>query len=59
MDRPHNSPAVERLTVIRVHHCIGGGVPSDPFREVADYYYENGTFIFRDDPCTTEAGKHE
>lgn len=52
--RPNDVPSVERLTVIRVHHCIGEGVPGDPARVVTDYYYDDGAFIVRDDPCKTE-----
>ena len=47
---PGNAPIVERMEMTRVKHCIGAGVQGDPFREIADFYYADGTFAVRIDP---------
>lgn len=47
--KPFNAPDVERMDVIRVNHCIGSGVPDDPYRRADDYYSADGRFIVRCD----------
>lgn len=56
-EAPSDAPEIERMQVTMVRHCIGTGVPGDPYRCIEDYFADDGEFLARYDPTqiTTRA----
>ena len=53
--RESNVDEARIVSMIEVKSIIGAGTGEDLVRQITEWYYEDGTFAARHDPCAKEA----